>query len=379
LEPQQLDYGIYFFGPNNTARKYRKGEANPFFSGRKKIMLFTHGWAPRGLTGGRSSRSAGETFQHDGFGTYIHPEADLMQAWITKGWEVAAFFWESFAKESVHLNVEAKIWTSESPLGMRYSTRDGYQTKDAPTVSAAELLHAALEELMSACEDGVQLRLVGHSMGSQMALRASYLLAKRVDRGLVPKRYLPSRIALLDPYWSPKWYGYHTWLAKLDETQGCKNMSTASLSLSFADYLAERFGILFEIYTSCPPLTKQPLGDSNPVEALLARGQAAVAHLRPNFCRRWDWPSRHSSALGMYLWSMTFQPKISDSATIGAPSASMSDQHLRRARGSEWVEAWEEEPGAIRTATSLSLSLPSPTRRDHRSLQVVPSPPRRFR
>jgi hypothetical protein len=76
----------------------------------------------------------------------------------------------------------------------------------------------------------------------------------------------------------------------------------------------------------------------------------------------------------MYLWSMTFQHNISDSATIGAPSASMSDQHLRRARGSEWVEAWEEEPGAIRTATSLSLSLPSPTRRDHHSLQVVSSP-----
>jgi pimeloyl-ACP methyl ester carboxylesterase len=353
LEPQHLDYGIYFLGPNNTARKYRKGETNPFFSGTSKIMLFTHGWA--GWSGGgHSARSANDTFQHDGLGTYSHPDADLVKAWIDQGWNVAAFFWDSFAKETVHLNVEAKIWTSESPLGMRYSTNDGYQSKDAPKVSAADLLRAALEELMSDCEDGVQLRLVGHSMGSQMALRASYMLAKRVDQGLVPERYLPSRIALLDPYWSPKWYGYHNWLGKLDETQGSEHMSTASLSSRFAGYLAERFGIPFEIYTSCPPLTQQPLGDSNPVGELLARGYAAVAHLRPNYCHRWDWPGRHQSVLGMYLWSMTMQYKISTYPSIGAPSAGMSDQHLRRARGSEWVETWEEEPGVDSHPVSIS-------------------------
>jgi hypothetical protein len=56
----------------------------------------------------------------------------------------------------------------------------------------------------------------------------------------------------------------------------------------------------------------------------------------------------------MYLWSMTMQYKISTYPSIGAPSAGMSDQHLRRARGSEWVETWEEEPGVDSYPVSIS-------------------------
>lgn len=291
-----------------------------------------------------------------------------MQAWIEKGWDVAAFFWDNFSEEQVHFNVESKIWTSQSDVGMRYpSTNGGFETKGAPNTSAAVLLREALEEVMSDCQDGVQLRIVGHSMGSQMALRASYLLAERVEEGLAPQRYLPSRIALLDPYWSPKgpvqqWplSNSQEWLGKVEETQSSEHVSTASLSLEFAGFLAERFGILFEIYTSCHWLTHYPLGDANPVGELVTRGHAAVVHLRPNFCHVLDWPGRHLSALGMYLWSMTFDPiRLTpvDGASVstGTPSAAMSDRQLKLARGSEWVEAWEEKPGHDYNPTTVSF------------------------
>lgn len=372
--PQELDFGIYFFGPNHTARKFRKGQANPFFSGTKPLMLFVHGWS--GFNeGGHSPRSANETFTHDGFGCSCHPEADLMQAWIEKGWDVAAFFWDNFAEETLHLNVESKIWTSQGPVGMRYPSSGadgGFATKGAPDTSGAVLLREALEEVMADCQDGVQLRLIGHSMGSQMALRASYLLAERVEQGLAPRRYLPSRIALLDPYWSPKaaWINSQEWLGKVEETHGSEDVSTASLSLEFASFLAKRFGILLEIYTSCHWLITG-LGDSNPVGELVSRGHAAVVHLRPNYCHVLDWPGRHLSALGMYLWSMTFDPRRhASSATTGTPSAAMSDRQLKLARGSEWVEAWEEKPGVDYNPTSVSFKHheAKPSREQHTSL-----------
>merc|ERR1711907_706615 len=107
------------------------------------------------------------------------------------------FFWDNFSDEEILSNAELKVWTSESDVGMRYSTTaGGMETKKVPKVSAAELLQQAIEDVMSACkQDGIQLRLVGHSMGSQMVIRASYLLAQRVEEGLAPRSYLPSRVA----------------------------------------------------------------------------------------------------------------------------------------------------------------------------------------
>ena len=45
-----------------------------------------------------------------------------LEAWADKGWEVAVFYWDNFADEALVTNAEAKIWTSESPVGMRYWT-----------------------------------------------------------------------------------------------------------------------------------------------------------------------------------------------------------------------------------------------------------------
>jgi hypothetical protein len=380
--PFHLDYGLYFFGPNKTARRYRKGEANPFFTGTKNIMLYVHGWSGYGITG-RAARSAEETFKLDGLGCSCHPDADLTEAWARKDWEVAAFFWDNFADEALHINAERKIWTTDSAVGMRYWNGSARVTKDAPKVPAAELLREAVEELMSDCEDGVQMRLVGHSMGSQMALRSSFLLAERVEQGIIPKSYMPTRIAMLDPYWSPRAAVVNSqdWLAKnvfqpnstSDAQEWVKDkvaddISTASLSLHYAKYITQRFGTLLEIYTSCPQLTQPPLGYQGPVDELVKQGGAALVRLRPNFCWPLDWQGRHLSALCMYLWSMTFEHlSPSSSYSIGAPSAAMSDTHLKASRGSVWEEIWQDEPGVETCSVSGSC---------YRKLHPLPPTPK---
>ena len=55
--PQHLDHGIYFFGPNNTPEKFKKGVNNTFFSGTKNILLHVHGWEV-----GRIAENYRETF-----------------------------------------------------------------------------------------------------------------------------------------------------------------------------------------------------------------------------------------------------------------------------------------------------------------------------
>jgi pimeloyl-ACP methyl ester carboxylesterase len=346
--PEHLDYGTYFFGPNNEMKKFRKGEQNPFFSGTRNIVLYVHGRGSGG-TRGRIVTKYRETLNWK-MSQPRGPDVDLREAWAAKGWEVGMFYWDNFSDEEKHTYAEAKVWTSESPVGMSYISNDGTerQTKDAPKVSAADLFRESIEDIMSECKrNGVQLRIVGHSMGSQMAIRASYLLGRRVAKGLVPRSYLPTRIALVDPFWSSKFAEVNspTWIGKQEFAHGedSEPATTSSLSTSFATYLAERFGVLFEIYTSCPVLVENPvIADPSPATDLVARGYAAQVRLAPDFCPAWDVECRHLSAPFMYLWSMAFG-LTPTSAMIGVPSASMPDKVLRQARGG----IWEQGPGMV--------------------------------
>jgi hypothetical protein len=358
--PERLDYGIYFFGPHNQPQKFKKGEYNNFFSGTTNVLLLVHGWHGAWGLPGKVAHRYRETFNWKSNEPRTGPDVDLRAAWAEKGWEVAVFYWDNFSDEAFLGAAEAKIWTSESPFRMRYwSTegghRNGRKTKDAPTVSAAELLRQGIEDIMSDCKPKkkCQVRLVGHSMGAQMAIRASYLMAGRVDKGLVPERYMPSRVALVDPYWT-----HYTaqWLDKESIASGTapnnktsgknrtsKHMTTASLSLSAATHVAQRFGVLFEIYTSCPSLSDNPLvSDPSAIQGLVVKGYAAHVYLSPDFCPVWDFWARHTSAIDMYLWSMTFQQMSPTmSIAIGAPCAAMSDKLLKEVRGS----VWEQERG----------------------------------
>eukprot|EP00747_Dinoflagellata_sp_TGD_P095444 gnl/TRDRNA2_/TRDRNA2_166470_c4_seq1.p1 gnl/TRDRNA2_/TRDRNA2_166470_c4~~gnl/TRDRNA2_/TRDRNA2_166470_c4_seq1.p1 ORF type:complete len:873 (+),score=115.35 gnl/TRDRNA2_/TRDRNA2_166470_c4_seq1:317-2620(+) len=349
--PDQLDYGIYFYGPDNEPRKFKKQQDNPFFSRKRNIVLHVHGWAREWTVRGRVNKQHRESYNWKRNEPRNGPDVDLRQAWADKGWDTAIFYWDHFSDEVITTHAEAKIWTSTSRVGMRYFTRsNGSQSVDAPTLSAAELLRDAIEGIMAECEPGVQIRLIGHSMGSQMVIRAAHLVAEHVEQGVVPASYLPSRITLMDPYFSPKtpeasstaldpyWFGQE-WLG--DDVH--LYSTTASLCLKYATNLAKNFGVLFEIYTSCPRLVEHPLiADPTPVHELVMRGHAAHVRFDPSFCPLWDVQARHDSAFCMYLWSMVYDDSATNSEVIGAPSAAMPDELLRKIRGS----VWEQEPGA---------------------------------
>ena len=49
---------------------------------------------------------------------------------------------------------------------------------------------------------GPNIRIVGHSLGNQMAARLADLVSKGVAAGQVDAALMPKRVALVDPYWT---------------------------------------------------------------------------------------------------------------------------------------------------------------------------------
>ncbi len=281
-DPNTLSYGIYWFGLNNANQKFVPGEPNPYFDPAKPTIIFVHGWQP-GLS---ASHPPNFTFTYT---EGIWPrQVNTANSWIQAGWNVGIFFWNQFSDEANVTDAEAKIWTPDGPKKMRWRRGDGSYA-DAPTgtPSAAELF---LQEYIAALTDrpytGGTIRIAGHSLGGQMAVRMTWLLEQAIRRGEAPEIIRPTRVALLDPYWS---LGAKAYL---------NGKTTAEMIRGYvADLLPT--GILFEWYRSSA-LTLPNKGDRNaPMESMML-----YAEMSPAFAV--DDMSKHVAARHLYFWSYAF-------------------------------------------------------------------------
>lgn len=121
--------------------------------------------------------------------------------------------------------IEGKIWTTDSPAGMRYRMQSGlFNTGCDMTGTAVQdaaryddpdhAIDFSLAEYMAAewirvvqytLSKGIDLsvagvRFTGHSMGCAMTMAGTYLLTELVRVGQIDSRYLPERICLQDGY-----------------------------------------------------------------------------------------------------------------------------------------------------------------------------------
>lgn len=128
--------------------------------------------------------------------------------WIEGGWNVGVFYWREYADETYVQFAEAKIWTTQSPVHMRYRTllpspsspasseplspgspaspgsegpysapRTSYAYVDASVPCVSEQLAQALQRRFSM--GSAPFRLVGHSLGAQLVIHSSTLLSQR--------------------------------------------------------------------------------------------------------------------------------------------------------------------------------------------------------
>ena len=334
--PYALDIGIYWLSLSVDAggaplldfHKSCPPEWIPpqFVRGRPTVV-FTHG-AQSGIV-----QSGAPRFGEDP--VFVK----LLAPWLKLGWNVGVFQWAQYADEplSNFERAEAKVWTPRYFMNMKYTYLDehgnlavgeGSMTESVSEIFARQLAHTfgILTEAARA-----ELRLVGHSLGSQLVIRTAYLLLQRAAAGIAT--IMPGRVAALDPVFSPFRHAY-----LLQEACG----ETVLDDLGCYITALATAGVAPEIYRSSSINRCIESAEYNP--ALL--GESAYEHLRLNaqgeqsegYCRNSElfndpanFPKRvsalinqvyyqHVSVVPYYMLSLYSPPHTCGFAGGGTPS-----------------------------------------------------------
>ena len=257
----------WFSARNGGARHQDDGEGDrpsgrARFDARRPSLLYVHGLAPTTV-----KRGFRETFnwgQQPGGLLPREFDVNTAQAWVAAGWNVGVFYWSQLSDEVDVRDAEAKIWTAHGPRAMRWlrkgtvaeggllayeddpRTAAGRQRQPAANLDATEAEGGAEGEveqgqrqrqqqlLEAGCGTGAgaapcvgamlatelrrifgvtsggdgdsaqgSYRLIGHSLGAQLAVAAAHRLLRE---GGCP---LPARVVLVDPYVSPGVQQHH--------------------------------------------------------------------------------------------------------------------------------------------------------------------------
>lgn len=325
-DPNVLSYGLYWFGLDNANQQFVSGEPNAYFDPAKPTLIFVHGWQP-GI-----SATNPPNFTYD-YTDVTAKSVNTANAWINAGWNVGIFFWNQFSDESAVTDAEAKIWTNNGPQRMRWRKGGGsYEEAPPGTPNAGELFYNAYVAAMTEHDyTGGNICIAGHSLGNQMATRLTQLINDGIAAGDVPEKLRPTRIALLDPYWSPGGKSY------LD------GKTTGEMIRGYVANLLPT-GTLFEWYRSSV-LTVEPNGDSNAAlqpMMLYAAMDPTFESYDPTHMRE------HCAAYHLYFWSYAFAgpPECSGDACLADAKmlAHMSDERLAALTRSDYT--WAQSTGA---------------------------------
>ncbi|WP_034339186.1 hypothetical protein [Deinococcus misasensis] len=206
-----LNVGLYWYSPSESTdrggvgcKARADGAAIPgYFDPSKPTIIYVHGWN-NGLT---ASGRIGTTLQSNGREDLFFSEGNLnvADAWIQAGWNVGIYQWTQLADDDGVLGkpyaAQAKIWTTTYPnVNMRFRKADGtFNTTGSLTRPAGDQFALDYKAAMAQFT-GSEVRFVGHSLGSQMVLAASWNLYNDTS---FPNSKKPRRVVFADPYWSP--------------------------------------------------------------------------------------------------------------------------------------------------------------------------------
>ncbi len=188
LNFQEPSWGLYWMGAAGQMEKTEPGLSYSFYNPQNPTLIYVHGWQPDMVKAGTYDTS---------LKTVAGENLDIVKPWFDKGWNVGFFFWTQFADDFL-LTAEQKIWDAAA---MTWKDAAGYQHKALEEKSASELFwqqyRAALEDFQ-----GPEIRIVGHSLGSQMASALVELSILEAEKDEALARLVPLRLALLDPFLS---------------------------------------------------------------------------------------------------------------------------------------------------------------------------------
>ncbi|KAK3279442.1 hypothetical protein CYMTET_12676 [Cymbomonas tetramitiformis] len=317
--PHNLDFGIYWVGPGNKLAKSQSGVENPYFDkNRENTVVYTHG-----LGTNRVEQGYRNTFNYKANDPKFGLDICTADAWIEQGWNVGIFYWDQFADEQNPFDAEAKIWTAESPKGMRYKLSDGQYHKEnlPPSACVSDMLVIHLAAALGTYTGSI--RLAGHALGAQVMLRVARLIFDKVEKGKLPMNLTPRRIALLDPFFSRK-------MPVVNPQKFMKNnFSVAVKCFHYTKYMREK-GVLFELYrTSIMGSASWPHADPNTDLCELV----ALAEIGADYIPVYETQSRHLACPNIYFHSLSAPPPAvyngeTRAEGVIAPSASSSDAEI---------------------------------------------------
>lgn len=288
-----LDFGIYFFAADGSSQRMVPGKPIQNFDPKKPTVIYLHGWERD--TTVRDFRESYLVEDIKGFkGQLTHT------SWLSKGWNAAVFYWNQFADEPEVKHAEAKIWTYLSPHKLRYRVKSGAFVASEARFTIAELFTVYYEYLFSKRPEGAgEIRLVGHSLGHQLALKSAELIAQR------SQLKFPDRIALLDPFWSKGKKAY------LDQQRPKINQATAAI----AEDIVSKHDLALELYRSSFLGAWFFLGDPN----IPLMTTAASLRWYPEFTSAFDFKTQHVGVIPYYFTS--YGQKENDGISAATPTA----------------------------------------------------------
>ncbi len=289
--PDTLDYGLYWFDGNNQSVKgvEHDGTVNSvsttYYDPAKPTVIYFHGWQP----GSVPNNYAREDFHF----VYESTNVITSTSWKSQGWNVAIYYWNQFADEAEVKDAEAKIWSANGPQQMRYRLADGsYSTSLSPNKSVSQLAFEHISAVL-ANDAAYNLRLVGHSLGNQLATQVAKKISDAVQAGSLSLNVMPVRLELLDPFWSKNGKSY------LGDANGDGNDDWVGERVRWdAQEMINQYGLAVTWYKTSPILDVM-VGDKNVAfEAI-----ATFIHNRYWYLDSADWVNKHNHAVPWYFWS----------------------------------------------------------------------------
>ena len=287
IPEKALDYGIVWYGQEGNFQKVIGNQPNRYFDPDKPTIIFIHGWMPDQVGDPPTFVVDFESLDDDTSYTL-----DAARAWVDGGWNIGIFYWHLFSDEDLVWVAEDKIWTPDEEAGMRFRDSSGkYHTEGAPSVSVSELLLTAYLDAMKGFS-GTEIRIAGHSLGNQLAVNLTVDLIQGAEAGSIPKNRIPSRIALLDPFWSPFPKTY------LD------GLETGEFIQQEIEQIVLPQGVLVEWYHS------SWLTESTMIRQDIPKLKARVvyAEIDPAYCGLLNQVCKHDGAWHLYFLSFASPP-----------------------------------------------------------------------
>ncbi|AEJ18896.1 Ig-like domain-containing protein [Gracilinema caldarium] len=326
-----LDFGIWWFSDNGEAQKYLPGVPNQFYNASKPVVLYVHGWQKGSVTNNYWRENPylwnDKYTSNVNTGTY----------WKQKGYNLGVFYWDQFADEDEVKDAEAKIWVGNNGLKqMRYKLSNGTYVAYSTTKSAADLLYDAYVQAVSSNTSGY-IRLVGHSLGNQMATVLTYKVASAAKSGSLASSLVPKRVYLADPFWNKdgKTYLGGKW--------------TGEVCRTYINYAISNFGTIVE-QSKSTAIGGYLVGDEN----VDMRKMTAFFRIWPDFISLTDAALQHSYAVLWYMWSMGGSVQTQN-GSLGAAAADSTVKSMMN-YGKTSYYYWYSEGSGNNTSTPFDDS-----------------------